>query len=171
MRFFVIIIFCLLSLSLLAGKPLADWPQFRGPNGNGYIGKLNHPIEWSKKKNLSWSESIPGGGWSSPIVVGDRVFLTTAVDSNNTNPNLVQQTLGLSGVIDPELLKKPVSTYRNTIAFASHGKEDATIPIHYARETVGLLADNNPEVLFKEYPVGHTIAQDNFSDLIRWLVR
>ena len=86
MRFFVIIIFCLLSVSLLAGKPLVDWPQFRGPNGNGYIGKLNHPIEWSKKKNLSWSESIPGGGWSSPIVVGDRVFLTTAVDSNNTKP-------------------------------------------------------------------------------------
>jgi len=86
-------------------------------------------------------------------------------------PNLVHQTLGLSGVIDPELLKKPISTYRNIIAFASHGKEDATIPIHYARETVGLLADNNPEVLFKEYPVGHTIAQDNFSDLIRWLVR
>lgn len=86
-------------------------------------------------------------------------------------PNLVQQTLGLSGVIDPELLKKPISTYRNIIAFASHGKEDSTIPIRYARETVGLLADNNSEVLFKEYPAGHTIAQDNFSDLIRWLVR
>ena len=51
-------------------KSLADWPQFRGPVGNGHIGKLNHPVKWSMNQNLAWSQPIPGGGWSSPIIAG-----------------------------------------------------------------------------------------------------
>lgn len=86
MRFFVLMLFCVVAGSLFAAKPLVDWPQFRGPDGNGYIGQLKHPAKWSMQQNLAWSQSIPGGGWSSPVVAGGRVFVTTAVDSNNTKP-------------------------------------------------------------------------------------
>jgi outer membrane protein assembly factor BamB len=55
-----------------------DWPQFRGPTGQGHAeGKL--PIHWAPDKNITWKQSIPGQGWSSPIVVAGRVYLTTAV--------------------------------------------------------------------------------------------
>ena len=57
----------------------ADWPQFRGPNADGRAVGVVTPIEWSDTKNVAWKVRVPGLGWSSPVVVGDRAFLTTAV--------------------------------------------------------------------------------------------
>jgi outer membrane protein assembly factor BamB len=56
-----------------------DWPQFRGPTGEGHATAKNLPLEWGKNKNVGWMTPIPGLGWSSPIVVKGRVYLTTAV--------------------------------------------------------------------------------------------
>jgi outer membrane protein assembly factor BamB len=56
-----------------------DWPQFRGPTGEGHATAKNLPLEWGKDKNVAWMTRIPGLGWSSPIVVKGRVYLTTAV--------------------------------------------------------------------------------------------
>src|SRR5438045_7756456 len=70
----------LLTLLLLTTTTLRaeDWPEFRGPTGQGvYLGK-NLPIEWSTTKNVAWKQPIPGKGWSSPIVQDGRVYLTTA---------------------------------------------------------------------------------------------
>lgn len=55
-----------------------DWPQFRGPNGNGIVSSIEHPKEWNATTNVAWTVDIPGGGWSSPIVIGDKIYLTTA---------------------------------------------------------------------------------------------
>lgn len=69
---FELIAMCVLS----AGA--GDWPQFRGPNSDGHaVGPT--PVEWSDTKNVVWKASIPGLGWSSPVVVDGKVFLTTAV--------------------------------------------------------------------------------------------
>jgi outer membrane protein assembly factor BamB len=56
-----------------------DWPEFRGPTGQGLVAKGELPTTWGKDKNLAWKQAIPGKGWSSPIVVGGRIYLTTAV--------------------------------------------------------------------------------------------
>ena len=56
-----------------------DWPQFRGPNGNGVQTKLTHPLEWSADKNIAWSVELDGGGLASPIVTGDKIFIVSAV--------------------------------------------------------------------------------------------
>lgn len=53
----------------------ADWPRFRGPNGAG-IGASAVPLEWSEERNLVWKTPLPGPGSSSPVVQGDRVFVT-----------------------------------------------------------------------------------------------
>src|SRR5258707_2620215 len=58
----------------------ADWPQWRGPSGNGISAEKNLPDEWSPTKNIRWKTPIPGLGHSSPIVWGNRVFLTTAIE-------------------------------------------------------------------------------------------
>ena len=105
MRNFVLFFACLLAGSLFVNQSFGDWPQFRGPNGNGYIGKLNHPTQWSMKQNLAWSHPIPGGGWSSPIIVGKRVFVTTAVDSKNTKP------LGHAGGVRNMRGRKPTEPF------------------------------------------------------------
>lgn len=57
----------------------ADWPQFLGPQGDGHAAEKNLPNEWSAEKNIAWRKELPGQGWSSPVVVGRHLYLTTAV--------------------------------------------------------------------------------------------
>ena len=56
-----------------------DWTEFRGENGQGNAGDVALPTTWNPTKNVVWKSAIPGGGWSSPVVAGDRIFLTSAV--------------------------------------------------------------------------------------------
>jgi len=62
-----------------APPPADDWPQWRGPNGAG-IGEGTYPDRWSPTEHIAWKTEIPGKGHSSPIVWGDRVFVTTAIE-------------------------------------------------------------------------------------------
>lgn len=57
----------------------ADWPEFRGPTGQGLVPEGRLPTEWSLTRNVAWKQAIPGSGWSSPIVVKGHVYLTTSV--------------------------------------------------------------------------------------------
>jgi outer membrane protein assembly factor BamB len=70
----------LLSFGFVAINPARaeNWPEFRGPTGQGTYAGKNLPIEWSKTKNVAWKQAIPGKGWSSPIIQDGRVYLTTA---------------------------------------------------------------------------------------------
>lgn len=56
----------------------ADWPQFRGPNGDGHAKSPALPLAWAENRNVAWKTSIHGRGWSSPVILGDQVWLTTA---------------------------------------------------------------------------------------------
>jgi hypothetical protein len=57
-----------------------DWPWFRGPTAMGVVeDDPRLPDRWSKTENVRWVTDLPGTGWSSPIVSGGRVFLTTVV--------------------------------------------------------------------------------------------
>jgi outer membrane protein assembly factor BamB len=55
-----------------------NWPEFRGPTRQGISTERNLPLAWSADSNIVWKAAIPGDGWSSPIVWGDRVFVTSA---------------------------------------------------------------------------------------------
>src|SRR5688500_11353060 len=56
-----------------------DWPQFRGPGGQGQSSEVGLPTQWSESKNVAWKVPVAGRGWSSPVVARGRVWLTTAV--------------------------------------------------------------------------------------------
>ena len=66
----------LLSSTLAA----QDWPQFRGPSGQGHSPDKGLAQEWSETKNVRWKTPVPGSGWSSPAIAGDTIWLTTATD-------------------------------------------------------------------------------------------
>ncbi|HET9714300.1 MAG TPA: PQQ-binding-like beta-propeller repeat protein [Pyrinomonadaceae bacterium] len=69
------------SLSFLPNNVSAgNWPQWRGPDGSGISNEKNLPSEWSPTKNIKWKTPIEGRSHSSPIVWGNRIFLTTAVE-------------------------------------------------------------------------------------------
>jgi len=71
---------CLLVLTVTA-FPAEDWTEFRGPTGQGLSNAKNLPTKWDAKENLNitWRQTIPGKGWSSPIVYDGKIYLTTAV--------------------------------------------------------------------------------------------
>lgn len=56
-----------------------DWTEFRGPTGQGISDASDLPVRWSETENVVWKRAVPGLGWSSPVVAGDRILLTTAV--------------------------------------------------------------------------------------------
>ncbi|HEV3262804.1 MAG TPA: PQQ-binding-like beta-propeller repeat protein, partial [Gemmataceae bacterium] len=76
---------CALGLVLPAGQA-GEWAQFRGPNGAGLSDEKQLPSEWGKDTNLRWKAKIPGVAWSSPVVWGDRVFVTTASSDKESKP-------------------------------------------------------------------------------------
>ena len=57
---------------------VSQWPQFRGPDGNGVSTATGLPIRWSETEHVRWKTPVHGKGWSSPIVLGSRVWMTTA---------------------------------------------------------------------------------------------
>src|SRR5579884_3049033 len=60
-----------------------NWPQWRGPNGDGISSETNLPAHWSATENVAWSLPLPGMGGSTPIVWGERIFLTSADAGND----------------------------------------------------------------------------------------
>src|SRR5437016_4245121 len=69
----------LLCFTVRGADPSANWPQFRGPASLGVGENPNLPDRWSTNENVAWKVEVPGRGWSSPIVWGKRVFVTTVV--------------------------------------------------------------------------------------------
>jgi outer membrane protein assembly factor BamB len=62
------------------------WPQFRGPDSNPVGTNPQLADRWSKTENVEWSQEIPGRGWSSPIVAGNRIYLTTVTTDGKSKP-------------------------------------------------------------------------------------
>jgi outer membrane protein assembly factor BamB len=69
------------AASVTSAAAESQWRQFRGPNASGIADGAKLPEKWSATENVTWSIDIPGRGWSSPIVLGDTVYLTTAVSA------------------------------------------------------------------------------------------
>ncbi|MEY2787377.1 MAG: hypothetical protein RLZZ34_520, partial [Verrucomicrobiota bacterium] len=55
-----------------------DWPEFRGPTGQGISPAKNVPIRWSGTENVAWKMALPVAGWSSPVLVKQRLYLSGA---------------------------------------------------------------------------------------------
>ena len=67
-------------LSLSAQVDGQDWPEFRGPTGQGHSVETGLPLDWSESRNIVWKTPVGGRGWSSPVVAGGRVWITTATE-------------------------------------------------------------------------------------------
>ena len=80
---------CLLSLAcwpIWAGggdKGVSTWTHWRGPTGQGYVEDDRVPLTWSEKNNILWKMPLPGSGNSTPIIWGDKIFLTAASKNGN----------------------------------------------------------------------------------------
>jgi outer membrane protein assembly factor BamB len=82
--------FRIVFATLVAAAPAlaADWPQFRGPTGDGHYTGAKLPTAWGTDRNVAWKTAIPGKGWSSPIVSKGMIYFTSAVSQSNGDQSL-----------------------------------------------------------------------------------
>jgi outer membrane protein assembly factor BamB len=92
MRYFVLLV--LVHASLILPSSAADWPCWRGPDGLGVGHETGLPVSWDKEKNIAWRSEIPGKGASSPIVVGERVYLTTQTEDLGLHVLALDRAMG-----------------------------------------------------------------------------
>jgi outer membrane protein assembly factor BamB len=79
-------LFSFLLLAVAANAQDLSWPQFRGPESNPVGTHARLAERWSKTENVEWSQQIPGRGWSSPIVTGGKVYITTVTTDGKSKP-------------------------------------------------------------------------------------
>lgn len=96
-------------------RAAGSWPEFRGPTGQGHAQDAALPLEWSATKNVAWKQSIPGLGWSSPVLSAGRIFLTTAAESGAGTNALSLRVLCLdartgNNLWDTEVFNRPAGT-------------------------------------------------------------
>ena len=105
----------LVVLSALARAGAADnWPQFRGPTGDGRSDAKGLPLTWSETENVKWKVPIHDKGWSSPVIWGDQLWLTTATEDGkqlfvltlDKNSGKVLRDVKLFEATQPELWKR-----------------------------------------------------------------
>jgi len=96
-----------------------DWPAWRGPHGDGRSDEANLPTRWSATENVHWKMPIPGKGHSSPIVWGDRVFLTTAIETDQKRMLLCLNRLSGDVIWGREVLRGPLEHRHERNSYAS----------------------------------------------------
>lgn len=103
-QYFGFIVVCCLASAAIG----ENWSQFRGSNQDGVVTGTKLPVEWGPKTNILWKVKLPGVGWSSPVVWGDRIFITTAETENlrKPNPKFTTFDLGSSAADDVSYRQK-----------------------------------------------------------------
>lgn len=97
---------CALTSITVHGQDVV-WPQFRGPQSNPVGTHARLAERWSRTENVEWSQEIPGRGWSSPIVTGGKVYLTTVITEGKSK--LPQKGTEYSNEYAAELEKQGLS--------------------------------------------------------------
>src|SRR5262249_20601421 len=87
-----------------AETPRNNWPQWRGPTCDGITQETGLPTEWAKDKNIAWTLDLPGRGGSTPVIWGDRMFLTS--EAGLDDRSIVLLCVSTAG---KELWKRPLS--------------------------------------------------------------
>jgi outer membrane protein assembly factor BamB len=145
-----------------AAAACADWPEFRGPTGDGHVPapgggqtRIGLPLFWSETNNVRWKTPIPHRGWSVPVVLGDQVWVTTATEDGHdffalgldarTGAVRFQEKLFHSD--DPEPLGNGASM--NCYATPSSVIEPGRVYVHFGSFGTACLDTTTGQVLWK----------------------
>lgn len=148
---------CLGGARLLA----ADWPQFRGPTGQGISEGTGLAVSWSETENITWKKAIPGHGWSSPVVEGGQLWLTAATDGGRSLRAIAVDPESGEIFHDIEVFRQdePSKKHRkNSHATPTPILEDDRVYVHFGHQGTAALKDNG-EILWRNrelrYEPGH----------------
>ena len=151
-----------LWLALIASTALAgnNWPQFRGPSGDGHADATGLPVTWSETDNVLWKTPIRGRGWCSPVVWDDQIWLTTAAE-DGTEMSVVCVDRG-SGETqhDIKLIENESPRFchsMNSYASPTAVIEEGRVYVHFGSYGTACLSTETAEVLWirKDLPCNH----------------
>jgi outer membrane protein assembly factor BamB len=153
-------LFAWLATVASAGEPIASWPDFRGPRGDGHSDAVGLPWQWSEQQNVVWKTPLPGRGWSSPVVWGDQVWMTTATEDGHRlsvlavdlhTGHLIHE-LDLFEVSAPE----PIDT-TNSYASPSPVIEAGRVYVHFGTYGTACIATDTGKIVWarRDFPVDH----------------
>ncbi|MEZ5402015.1 MAG: PQQ-binding-like beta-propeller repeat protein [Bryobacteraceae bacterium] len=158
--------FLVLALLGSAAAMAEDWPGFRGPGGQGVSAEPALPLEWSDTKNVVWKTAVPGRGWSSPSVAGDRIWLTTAAAVAGSGANARSLRL-MAFNRESGAVAADIEVFRLDDAGKQHEKnsfasptplvEDGKVYVHFGRLGTAAVSTSG-EVLWRrqfEYKYAH----------------
>src|SRR5688572_31501871 len=122
-------LFALICLALAYSAAADNWPQFRGPKGDGHSTAKNLPTTWSETNNVRWKTAIHGKAWSSPVIWGNQIWLTTAPEDGtklfaicvDRDSGKVVHDLKLFDVADPQFCHK-FNSYASPTALVEEGR-------------------------------------------------
>lgn len=141
----------MLEAMMMCVLSAGDWSQFRGPQSNGHAVGTVTPIEWSDTKNVAWKTSIPGLGWSSPVIADGKAILTTAVPQGE---GLSLRAIALDAksgkvVWDREvraIAKAPAIHRKNSHASPTPLVHDGAVFVHFGAQGMARLAASDGSV-------------------------
>ena len=142
-------VFALAGAGAWAGE---DWPQLRGPGGEGHSDSRNLPLTWSETENVQWKTAIPGEGWSSPVILGNQIWFTTALsDGKSLHAMCVARDTGRI-VHDIELFTleaTPEKHATNSHASPTPVIERGRVYVHFGTYGTACLDTTNGKVVWK----------------------
>jgi outer membrane protein assembly factor BamB len=153
------------TFGVVATSAAGDWPEFRGPTGQGVSTAKNVPIHWSATSNVVWKTEIPGEGWSSPVLVDGKIYLTTAV-TESTNTSLRTLCVNASDgriqwnveVLKPDPAAAQEMHRKNSLASPTPIVRDGRIYVHFGHLGTAAL-DHSGKILWQQtalkYPPMH----------------
>ncbi|NOT60823.1 MAG: PQQ-binding-like beta-propeller repeat protein [Acidobacteria bacterium] len=146
----------LLSFALLFS--FDDWPEFRGPTGQGHSTERGLPVTWSETNHVKWKTPLPGKGWSSPAIQGDRVWLTTATEEGRSLRALCIDRNTGAVLLNVEIFRLKNSAHahqKNSHASPTPLLEGDKVYVHFGASGTACLK-NDGTVIWKT-----TLAYDN----------
>jgi outer membrane protein assembly factor BamB len=155
-------------LSAATSLTTDEWPEFRGPDGQGHSTASNLPVEWSTEKNVIWKTPIPGEGWSSPVTSRGQVFLTTGVPGSGAGPSL--RALALDAATGRVLWNTEVFANAESSSQAIHNKNSPASPtpiiegdrlyVHFGHHGSACL-DRSGKILWRNSSLGYESVHGN----------
>jgi outer membrane protein assembly factor BamB len=162
MRYFVMwLVCCWLHWGAAALVAQDRWPEFRGPDGQGHAAAdANPPVTWSEPENVTWKTAIHGTGWSSPVIWGDQIWLTTATDDGKENYAVCVDRRDGRIVHDLHVFHndKPEDTRSyNSFASPTPAIEEGRIYVHYGSYGTACLDTSDGQVIWerRDLPCNH----------------
>ncbi len=106
-----------------------DWPQFRGPGGQGHSASRDLPLRWDQQTNVAWKKELPGNGWSSPVLRDGKIYLTTAVTEDRGSGSVSLRALCLEAEFGMVIWNVEISQLSGDITIHPKNSHASATPV------------------------------------------